>query len=242
MYFKGENPIGKQIRLTDDTTPVNQANWLTVVGVVPNVRQRNNNQETDSDPIAYIPHRLNTTMGRGNVVLARARTDVAQAAQALRQAMQAVDPDLALFNLRSVDEILQQQRWLLRLFTSMFSTFALIALVLAAVGLYAVTAYTVTQYTRDIGVRMVLGAKPPQVIWLFLRRAFIQLAIGLTIGLAGAVGVGKLLQGFLVQMSGRDPVTLVTIVALLIVVSIAACIWPARLATRLDPLAALRHE
>jgi ABC-type antimicrobial peptide transport system permease subunit len=89
---------------------------------------------------------------------------------------------------------------------------------------------------------MVLGAQPGQVVWLFLRRAFVQLAIGLTIGLAGAFGVGRLLQGFLVQMSSRDPVTLVTIVALLIVVSVGACIWPARLATRLDPLAALRHE
>jgi putative ABC transport system permease protein len=241
MHFKGENPIGKQIRLSDDT-PGNQANWLTVVGVVPNVRQRNNNQEREPDPIAYIPHRQNPTMARGNTVLARARTDTAQAAQALRQAMQLIDPDLALFNLRTVDEILAQQRFLLRVFSTMFSAFAVIALILAAVGLYAVTAYTVTQYTRDIGVRMVLGAKPLQVIWIFLRRAFIQLAIGLTIGLAGAIGVGQLLQSFLVQTSARDPMTLTIIATLLIVVSVAACIWPARVATRLDPLAALRHE
>ena len=241
MHFKGENPLGKQIRLSDDT-PASEANWLTVVGVVPNVRQRNNNQEREPDPIAYITHRQNATMARGATVLARARTDVAQATLALRQAMQAIDPDLALFNLRTVDEILQQQRWLLRLFTSMFSTFALIALALAAVGLYAVTAYTVTQYTRDIGVRMVLGAKPGQVVWLFLRRAFIQLAIGLAIGLGGAIGVGQLLQSFLVQTSSRDPVTLAVIVTLLVLVSVAACIWPARQATRLDPLAALRHE
>jgi len=241
MHFKGENPIGKQIRLSDDT-PGSQANWLTVVGVVPNVRQRNNNQEREPDPIAYVPHRQNLTMARGATVLARARTDIAQAAQALRQAMQLIDPDLALFNLRTVDEILAQQRWLLRVFTSMFSAFAVIALVLAAVGLYAVTAYTVTQYTRDIGVRMVLGAKPVQVIWLFLRRAFIQLAVGLTIGIAGSFGVGQLLQSFLVQTSTRDPVTLVSIASLLIVVSVAACIWPARIATRVDPLVALRHE
>ena len=123
-----------------------------------------------------------------------------------------------------------------------FGTFAVIALVLAAVGLYAVTAYSVTQYTRDIGVRMVLGAQSGQVIWLFLRRAFIQLAIGLTIGLAGAIGVGQLLQGLLVQTSGRDPVTLAAITMLVIVVALVACLWPARYATRLDPLVALRHE
>ena len=107
--------------------------------------------------------------------------------------MLAVDPDQALFNPRTMDELLAQQRWLLRVFSTMFAAFAIIALVLAAVGLYAVTAYAVTQHTRDIGVRMVLGAQPRQVIWLFLRRAFFQLAIGLSIGLAAAFGVGQLL-------------------------------------------------
>jgi putative ABC transport system permease protein len=156
--------------------------------------------------------------------------------------MRLIDPDLALFNPRTIDEILAQQRWLLRLFSVMFGTFAAIALVLAAVGLYALTSYSVTQFTRDIGVRVVLGAQPGQVLWLFLRRAFVQLGIGLTIGIAGAFGVGKLLQSFLVQTSSRDPVTLVTIAMLLIVVALMACLWPARHATRLDPLVALRHE
>jgi ABC-type antimicrobial peptide transport system permease subunit len=182
-------------------------------------------------------------MARAAMVIARANTaNTAQAAQSLREAMRLVDPDLALFNPRTVDEILAQGRFFLRLSSVMFGTFAVVALVLAAVGLYAVTAYSVTQYTRDIGVRMVLGAQSGQVIWLFLRRAFVQLAIGLVIGLAGAVGVGRLLQSFLVQMSGRDPVTLIGITALLIVVALLACVWPARYATQLDPLAALRHE
>jgi putative ABC transport system permease protein len=156
--------------------------------------------------------------------------------------MRLVDPDTALFNPRTVDEILVRQRFFLRLFGIMFGTFAVIALVLAAVGLYAVTSYSVTQHTRDIGVRMVLGAQSGQVVWLFLRRAFVQLAIGLTLGLAGAFGVGKLLQGFLVQTTGRDPVTLIAITTLVIIVSVLACLWPARYATRLDPLVALRHE
>ena len=156
--------------------------------------------------------------------------------------MLAVDPDQALFNPRTMDELLAQQRWLLRVFSTMFAAFAIIALVLAAVGLYAVTAYAVTQHTRDIGVRMVLGAQPGQVIWLFLRRAFFQLTIGLSIGLAAAFGVGQLLQSLLVQTSSRDPVTLTSIVVLLALVAVVACIWPARRATRLDPLVALRHE
>jgi hypothetical protein len=242
MHFKGQDPLGKQVRLTEETPTGGQAGWSTVVGVVPNVRQRNNNQEREPDPVAYIPHLQNSNMPRATVLLARARTDTAQAAQALREAMREIDPELALFNLRTVDELLAQQRWLLRVFSVMFAVFAGIALVLAAVGLYAVTAYMVTQYTRDIGVRMVLGAQPGQVIWLFLRRAFIQLGIGLTVGLAGAFAVGQLLQSFLVQISTRDPVTLVSIAGLLVVVALAACIWPARHATRLDPLVALRHE
>jgi putative ABC transport system permease protein len=243
IYFKGENAIGRQIRLTDDSPAAAQAPWLTIVGVVPNVRQRNNNNEPESDAIAYIPHVLNTTMARAAIVIARARTaNTAQTTQSLREAMRLIDPDLALYNPRTVDEIIARNRFFLRLFSVMFGTFAVIALVLAAVGLYAVTAYSVTQYTRDIGVRMVLGAQASQVIWLFLRRAFLQLGIGLTIGLAGAIGVGRLLQGLLVQTSGRDPLTLLIITTLVIVVALVACLWPARYATRLDPLAALRHE
>jgi ABC-type antimicrobial peptide transport system permease subunit len=243
MYFKGENVIGRQIRLKDDAPGAAQAPWLTIAGVVPNVRQRNNNQESEPDAVAYIPHVLNLGMPRGATIIARAKTaNTAQATQSLREAMRLVDPDTALFNPRTVDEILTRQRFFLRLFGIMFGTFALIALVLAAVGLYAVTSYSVTQYTRDIGVRMVLGAQPAQVIWLFLRRAFVQLAIGLTFGLAGAFGVGKLLQGFLVHTTGRDPVTLIAITTLVVLVSVLACLWPARYATRLDPLAALRHE
>src|SRR6185295_17528369 len=119
------------------------------------------------------------------------RSDPAQATRILREAMMAVDPDQALSTPRTMDEALAQQRWLLRVFTTMFGVFAIIALVLAAVGLYAVTAYAVTQRTRDIGVHMVLGAQPAQVIWLFLKRSLVLLTIGLAVGLAAALSVGR---------------------------------------------------
>jgi predicted permease len=241
LYFKGVDPIGRLIRLSQDI-PGGQGEWLTVVGLVPNVRQRNNNQERDPDAVAYIPHRQNTTMARAASVLARTRTDPAQATRLLREAMTGVDPDQALNTPRTMDEALAQNRWLLRVFTTMFGAFAVIALVLAAVGLYAVTAYAVTQHTRDIGVRMVLGAQSGQVIWLFLKRSLVQLAVGLTIGLAAAIAAGRVLQSFLVQTSSHDPITLVAIVLLLTVVAIAACVGPARRATQLDPLNALRHD
>ena len=209
QYFKGQDPIGRTIRLSQDITGASEKpEWLTVVGLVPNVRQRNNNQEREPDAVAYITHRQNTGMARAANVLARTRSDPAQATRILREAMMGVDPDQALATPRTMDEALAQNRWLLRVFSTMFSVFAVMALVLAAVGLYAVTAYAVTQHTRDIGVRMVLGAQPGQVIWLFLKRSIVQLALGLTIGVAAAIGLGRLLESFLVQTSARDPLTL----------------------------------
>jgi ABC-type antimicrobial peptide transport system permease subunit len=124
----------------------------------------------------------------------------------------------------------------------MFAIFAGIALVLSAIGLYAVTAYSVTQRTSEIGVRMALGAQSTQVMWLVMKRALVQLAIGLPIGVAGAFGVGRLLQTLLAQTSARDPLTIGSIAALMVMVSLAACAWPASRATRLDPLKALRYE
>jgi hypothetical protein len=187
-------------------------------------------------------HRQNPTLTNGMGLIARTRAGAAQAGKTLREEMRTVDPDMALFNIRTLDEVMSQQRFLHRVFGTMFSLFAVIALLLAAVGLYAVTAYAVTQHTREIGVRVVLGAAPGQVIALFLRRGAVQLGIGLVIGVAGAFGVGRLLQALLVQTSPRDPLTLFSIVALLTIVATVACIVPARRATSLDPLQALRHE
>jgi predicted permease len=242
MYFKGQNPVDAQIRFAATGPGQPATAWLTIVGVAPNVRQRIDNQSSDADPIVYIPHRQNPTLTNAVALIARTRAGAARAGQTLREEMRAVDPDQAIFNIRTLDEVMSQQRFLHRVFGTMFSVFAVIALILAAVGLYAVTAYAVTQHTREIGMRMVLGAAPAQVIALFLRRGAVQLGIGLVIGVAGAFGVGRLLQAILVQTSPRDPLTLVSIVALLTIVAAVACIIPALRATRLDPLHALRHE
>jgi predicted permease len=240
-YFAGQNPIDRRIRLAADGPGAPAAEWLTIVGVVPNVRQRST-QDNRPDAVAYTPHRQNADMTGTAVVLARTIGEPGSASQALREAIRAVDPDMALYNVRTMDAILAQQRWPFRVFGTMFSVFAFIALVLSAVGLYGVTAYSVTQHTRDIGVRMVLGAEPGQVVWLFLRRGLLQLGVGLAVGVLGALGAGQLLQSLLVGTSPRDPVTLASIVTILVLVGAAACVWPARRATRLDPLVALRHE
>jgi putative ABC transport system permease protein len=137
---------------------------------------------------------------------------------------------------------LAQRRWQYRVFGGMFAVFAGIALLLAAVGLYAVMAYSVTQRTQEIGVRMVLGAPPRDVVWLFLRRAVILVAIGVVIGMSGAFGVGRLLQSILVQSTGRDLEVLLSIAAVMLLVAVTASVWPARRATQLNPVTALRYE
>ena len=175
-------------------------------------------------------------------LLVRTSANPGSAMPLVREAMSAVQPDLPLFNIMTMDVYLAEQRWPFRVFGLMFSVFAGVALILSAVGLYSVTAHSVTQRTQEIGIRVAHGAQPRQVTWLVLRRALIQLAIGLPIGLLGAVLVGWALQGLVVQTSPIDPLTLGTIVAVLAVVAVVACILPAQRAARLDPMVAFRVE
>jgi putative ABC transport system permease protein len=241
MYFKGEDPVGRQISVTEDAAGGIDLRSLTVVGVSATVRQREV-QRTEPDPVVYVPYFSGPNLGRTVVVIARTFADTAAAVPMIRQTVLTLDADIPVFNVRTMDEVLAQRRWQYRIFGGMFAVFASIALLLAAVGLYAVMAYSVTQRTREIGVRMVLGAPPGGVVWLFLRRAFVLVAVGLTIGMAGAFGVGRLLQSILVQSSGRDVLVLLSIAALMIVVAVTACVWPAQRATRLNPITALRYE
>ena len=240
MHFAGEDPTrpphqgGSEIRRPGPTPA-----FVTIVGVSATVRQ-SSSQQPDPDPVVYLPYRAQALPVMQLIV--RTPGEPAQMTAAIREEVRALDPDLPLFNIRTMDENLAQQRWPFRIFGTMFAMFAIIALVLSAVGLYAITAYSVTQRTQEIGVRMALGAQNAQVWWLVVRGALVQLAIGLVIGMAGALGVGRLLRSVLVQQSPADPVTLGSIALLFVVVSLAACVWPASRATRLDPVHALRYE
>src|SRR5438445_10572126 len=239
MYFPNEDPVGHRIKLVPDVATGTEPTWMSIVGVSPTVRQRNF-QDPDPDPVVYVPYRAMPTPFMTLIV--RAPGDPSTMTPALREEVRALDPDLPLFGIRTMDEMLAQARWPFRVFGSMFAIFATIALLLSAIGLYAITAYSVTQRTQEIGVRMALGAQQPQVWWLVIRRSFAQLVLGLLLGMAGAFGVGRLLRSLLVQTSPNDPLTLVSIAVLFTLVSIAACFWPARRATRLDPVRALRYE
>ena len=241
MYLADEDPVGRRIKLEipnrapDTPKPA----WLTIAGVAPDIRQTSM-QDPEPDPVVYVPHR--TESSRAGVLILRTMSDPADMTALVRDTMRVLEPDLALFNIQTLDQRLAQQRWVFQVFGSMFATFAFIALVLSAVGLYAVTAYSVTQRTQEIGLRVALGAQPGQVQWLILRLVLGQLVIGLLIGVAGALGVGQLLESLLVQTSPADPTTLIAIVAILMTVAVLACLLPARRAARLDPMVALRDE
>ena len=248
LHFPNEDPIGRRITLKIDlqggappTGGIPTSLTATIVGIVPNVRQRDF-QLPDPDPIAYLPFR---TDPRGFMsLIVRSQGDPTLMTPILREEVRAIDADLPLFGIRTLDDNLAQARWPFRIFGSMFAIFAFIALTRSAVGLYAVTAYAVSQRTQEIGIRMALGAQGNQVSWLFLRRSFVQLAIGLTLGVAGAFGVGQLFSStnLLIQTSSRDPITIGGIAMLLAVVAIAASVLPAKRATKLDPLHALRRD
>ncbi len=242
MYFGNEDPIGRRIRLVDDSPGAAKAEWATIVGLAPNIRQRSSQEDPAPDPIVYIPYAQDPAFIGAAAIMVRGRSNPGALTPLLRKEIFALDPDLPLQNVRTMDENLTQIRWFSRVFGTMFSVFAGIAIVLSAVGLFAITAYSVTQRTQEIGVRMALGAQSREVRWLILRRGLIHLAFGLVFGLAGAFGVGRLLRNQLFQTGSADPLTLISITALLVLIAIVACLWPAWQATRLNPVAALRYE
>jgi putative ABC transport system permease protein len=240
QFFPDEDPMGKRIRFPPREPTAGQPApvWRTIVGISPTIRH-SRPQDAEPPAVAYIP--LRQEPSGFAVLLVRSRVEPGVMMSAVRREVQAIDPDQPVFTVQTIEQMLAQQRWPFRVFGTVFAIFAFIALVLAAVGLYAVMAYSVMQRTQEIGVRMALGAAGRQVSWLILRRGIIQLVIGLTLGLGGAWFAGQLLAPLLV-VTPHDPSTFVGIALLLIVVALAACMIPARRATRLDPLVALRQE
>ena len=163
-------------------------------------------------------------------------------APAVRSQVRQLDADLPVFNLQSLERISYMSRWIPRIMGFVFSVVAIIATVLSALGLYALTAFAASQRTQEIGMRMALGAQRSQVSWLFLRQALRRIAIGLAIGLAGAIALGGVLQRALVDVRANDPLMLAAVAAFLIAIAITAALVPARLAARLDPITALRQD
>ncbi len=237
-YFAGVDPIGRRMNLGDDKDP----NWFTVVGIVQDTRQ----EAVGTEPYPQM-YTINTQVARRSMVLvARTAGDPAAMIPTIRSTVMAMDPALALNNARPMAQVMAQSLARPRFNMLLMSLFAAVALVLAAVGIYGVMSYAVTQRTHEIGVRMALGASSTDVLKMVVRQGLALTLIGVGIGLAGAFVltqlIASLLSGLLFQVGTHDPLTFAGIALLLALVALLACLIPARRATRVDPMIALRYE
>ena len=245
-FLGAADPIGRRIRFTPASpgppaaVPAGSGPgpWYTIVGIAKTVPQTG--PPALVRPMAYAPLRADPSPGGLVVVLVKG--DLAAATTALREEVRLLDPSLPLFAIETLDAAVARQRFPVRMIGTWFSVLALVALVIATVGLFSLTAHAVAQRVHEIGVRMAVGAQASQVVWLFLRRAVIQLVIGLALGLAGAFSVGGLLGAFLGGVSPRDFLTIAVVTTLLAAIAIASSLLPARRASRVDPAVTLRAE
>ena len=242
MYFAGVDPIGHSVQLTQNpslrTVSGTPASALTIVGVSQTIRQRNT-REVDADPVVYVPRPAVIQSNRATLLVRTARNQ-AETTAVLREEIRALDPDMPVFNVRTLEADLANQRWPLIVIGSTFGLFAGIGLVLSAVGLFGLTSYSVARRMKEIALRLALGALPANVLWLLFGRVAGQVVLGLVLGVAGAYAMGQVLQGMLVQTSATDPMVLAAVGVVLLIVASVTCLVPARLATRIQPVAVLR--
>jgi putative ABC transport system permease protein len=246
QLFANEDPVGRRVRFVQPpsrsaqpASPIPPAPWRTIVGISPAVRH-SSREQIEPDPVVYVPYAHEPPSGAW--VMVRTQLPPGSVFEDIRRAVQTIDRDQPVFTIQTLQEFLREQRWPYTAFGGAFAIFAMVALILSSVGLYALMAYSVTQRTQEIGVRMAVGARGRHVSWLFLKRGLLQLAIGLTLGLAGAFALSGVLRGVLVDVTPGDPLTFLGVTGVLTAVAIAACLLPVYRATRIDPLVALRQE
>ncbi len=235
IHWPGQDPIGKRFKFGDPsaTNP-----WMMVIGVVGDVRQRS--LDTPIRQGMYVP--LAQRPPRGLTVILRTATPPLALVDAARRTIRDIDRNLPVSNVFTMDRVIVRSLWQPRLFSWIFAVFGTVALALAVVGVYGVVSYSVAQRTREIGIRMALGAEAGQVRTDVLRQGMTATAIGVAIGLAGAMAVTRVMGALLYGMSPTDPATYGFVTLVLAVTALVACLVPARRATKVDPLVALRSE
>jgi predicted permease len=234
-FWPGQEAVGKRINLD---TNGGDSTWIEVVGVAGTIKYHN--LAEDPLPFFYVP--FAQAYGPAMTLVARVTRDPARELAAMRGVVRSLDDDLPVFDAKTMTEHLGITLYPVRLASTVLGAIGVLALLLAAIGLYGVVAYAVSQRTREIGVRMALGARPLDVLRLIVSHGMRLAGVGLAIGLVLALAVTRLVTGLLYGVSPTDPVTLVAIGALLLSVTLLASWIPARRAARVDPMVALRHE
>ncbi len=233
-YWPNESAVGKRVRFGP---PEANEPWHTVVGVVGAIRHQRLDAETRKS--VYLPH-LEVAVG-GLSVVVRAREPL-NLASAVRSQVKEMDPDLPVISLMTMDDVVSQSIWQNRLYAILFSAFAVVAMLLAAVGIYGVMSYSVTQRTQEIGIRLALGAQLKDVLRLVLGGGLTLSLVGLVLGIGGALAMTRLLSSLLFNVTPTDATTFIAVSGILLFVVLVACYIPARRATKVDPLVALRYE
>jgi len=239
-YFGDEEPIGKRVSIFNDSQ--GQPVWREVVGVVGDVRQAE--LGTEGKPTLYAPYTQAPslfTLGTMTFVL-RSVADQASLGTLAQREIQAVDKDLPIASLKSMREIVFDSVSGQRFNALLLGVFGTLALLLASIGIFGMMSYAVSQRTREIGIRMALGAQPVDVVRQMTREGMLPALGGVVIGLLGAVGLTRFIASMLFGIQSTDPLTFGGMSMLLIAVAFAACYLPARRAARVDPMMALRNE
>jgi putative ABC transport system permease protein len=234
-YWPGENAIGKQVQVGGPNSKPRE-----IVGIVGDVRQRD--PERAPEPLMYIPYLQDTEPWNWAMFALRTNLDPASLTPAVRAAVFEIDPEQPVARIRTMNEIAGTLGAERRFNTLLLALFSGVALILAAIGTYGVMAYSVTRRTREIGVRMALGARPGDVLRMVLGQGAGLVAIAIVLGLAGAIAASRVIASQLFDTTAHDPVTLAAGAATLCAFALLACYVPARRAMKVEPLEALRRE
>src|SRR5258708_2080271 len=229
-YWPGGDALGRRLKLTKD--------WLEIIGIAKDVKYRSLREAPQ--PFLYLP--LLQDYRSNMILVARTATEPEQMSRSVRAVIAALDPGIPIFDVKTLEEHVGVSLYLQRMAATLLSIFGLLALSLAAIGLYGVMAYSVSQRTRELGIRISVGAERRDIFKLILGQGLVITVVGLLAGLVAAFAVTRLTARLLYGISATDPVTFIVIALLLLCVTLLACYFPARRATKVDPMTALRFE
>jgi predicted permease len=233
--FSGSDPIGRRIKFGSQAS---EERWITIVGVIPDFRHYRLPEPMRA--AIYLP--FYEAVGYTQTVAIRSEADPAVLLPAAAAVVRSLDADLPLFQVQTLDEVVSRSLWRQRLQGQVLGTFAVLAMLLAITGMYGVISYAVAQRTRELGVRMALGASRRQVIVLVVGQGARLALLGVALGLAGALALTRVLSALLYGVKATDALTFALVPLLLGAVAVAACWLPARRASQIDPLVAMRAE